>query len=169
MSASHIVFVENLLVKPTAVTATVWVSRESTKTDAAGEGFAERMLKVMPDIADHLCVGENVAFGDELAHTQTAHLFEHIVLELLAYVEHKQRSVAGHTSWDHTNADVLETGSDASSFLSYRVTVKVPDDFVGVGAFTIAQTVLDWAWSGEGEMPDAHALVDHLLTKRAQY
>lgn len=169
MQASHIVFVENLLVKPTAVTATVWVSRENVKTETAPKGFADRILQAVPNVANHLCVGENVEFKSEIARTQTAHLFEHIVLDLLSYAIEGERSLGGHTSWDHTSADILETGTDASSFLSYRVTVKVPDDFVGVGVFTIAQTVLDWAWSGEGEMPNAYEIVDQLLVKRARY
>jgi hypothetical protein len=96
---------------------------------------AAAVVERLPGIASHRCsTGDDHPFVHELAGTEAAHLFEHMVLEVMACAG-SPRTVSGETVW--------RKGDNA-----YRVSIYDDDDAVCVGAARLALRMLDDAFAG---------------------
>lgn len=77
----------------------VMVRCAADEPDRTWPALADGVLALLPGLADHRCVNaEGRTFRDEAAATEVAHLFEHVVLELLT-LSGSERP-AGETVWD---------------------------------------------------------------------
>lgn len=110
-----------------------------------------RVWKVMPDLRDHVCLGDSSQnFGEVMGNTELAHLLEHVAVELLA-----RTNIAG----DITSGRTEEIGER-----TYQITFPCADDVLVVGALSSAVWIMQWAFSGGGDpMPDADATAAGLV------
>lgn len=109
------------------------------------EYVARRIKKLLPNIGKQVCVnGKGDFFADELVGTETPHLLEHIIIELLGMAYGK--IFAGHTSW----ADEL-ANTASSGYALMRVTVTFLDDLVALVAFNKALMLLEWTFAEDFE------------------
>ena len=144
-----------------------------------GEDVAARMLQLLPNLRNHVCVHTRAGggtFGGELVGTELAHLFEHVVIELQAQtlrgagepqVADEPQVVAapaapqliGHTSWAE---ELAVTGPQDHALM--RTTVTFADDLVALQAAKDAAELLNWACGPQASahVPDVPALADRL-------
>lgn len=110
----------------------------------------ERILELLPGISQHACFGDDQQlFGDNVSHTELAHLLEHMVVELLSqtkrcgkYVYAKSRQVKDR---------------------AWETQVICLDDTLTLAALASALWMLKWSFeSGEGEPPNVEATVTGL-------
>lgn len=106
-----------------------------------------RVLELLPGIAQHACFGDQEKlFGDNLDHTEIAHLLEHMLVELLSqtkrcgkYVYAKSRQVKDR---------------------AWETQVICLDDTLTLAALASALWMLKWAFDGNGsDTPDVEATV----------
>ena len=136
-----------------------------------GEDVAARMLQLLPNLRNHVCVHTRAGggtFGSELVGTELAHLFEHVVIELQAQA-HGAAAAAGtppqapqligHTSWAE---ELAVTGPQGHALM--RTTVTFADDLVALQAAKDAAELLNWACTPQASAhaPDVAALVERL-------
>ena len=63
--------------------------------------FGIKLLKILPDIKHHKCDNpKNLTFVEELEDTSIAHVFEHIVLEIISQKSKTEKKLKGLTSWN---------------------------------------------------------------------
>jgi len=111
------------------------------------------LLERFPGLAGHRCSTEgDHSFTDELVDTELAHLFEHLVLEIMACAG-SPRSIHGETVW--------RKGGDA-----FRVSIYDDDDAVCVGAARLALRMIDDAIAG-GTVCDPQDGIEHIRSLRA--
>ncbi len=110
----------------------VTVEGHDTPGLSSREAAVERLLAWLPGMVSHRCSTETSRpFIEEMRDTELPHLFEHIVLEVMACAG-SPRDVSGHTVW--------RKGEQA-----FRVSVYDDDDAVCVSAARAALTLLDSA------------------------
>lgn len=110
---------------------------------ARREAAAKRLLEWLPDLASHRCSTESDRpFVREMRDTELPHLFEHVVLEVMARAG-SSRTVTGHTVW--------RRGDDA-----FCVSIFDDDDAACAGAARLALTLIESAL-GESASPDVDA------------
>lgn len=149
--------IERVDVDAGRVGATVRVARGLESTSVS-HGLAARAFELLPGLARHSCRNEDgLDLRRELAHTQTAHLLEHVACELMA-LSGSPRSLRAETRWDFAR--------DGRGV--YRVALAYDDDLVAVGALSAAAHVVEWLMIAEGEAPDVEALVERLVQVRAR-
>lgn len=121
--------------------------------DAARRGTAaERLLEWLPGLARHRCSTEvDRPFTEEMRDTEVPHLFEHVVLEVMACAG-SPRTVAGHTVW--------RRGEGA-----FRVSIFDDDDAVCAGAARLALSLIEHAL-GDGAPVDIHARIAEVSALR---
>ena len=61
---------------------------------------AGRALALLPGLAAHRCGVDGGVLPEEIEGTQIAHLFEHVLLELMVRTGAADGPVAGETTWD---------------------------------------------------------------------
>lgn len=130
---------------------------ESGEPTRASEcpGLADLVLSAFPGMGGHRCSTQSVrAFADELADTELAHLFEHVVLELMASAG-SPRDLGGHTSWDFR----------VDGPRVYRVSLEYDDDLVCLGAIKAADRILR-CMIQHGDSPDVKAEARRLESLR---
>lgn len=124
------------------------------------EEQAARILWLMPNLANHVCVNdtEGESLGPELVGTELPHLFEHIIIELQGKAASGSAVFTGHTSW----LDELdETGPDGYALM--RTTVTFRNDFVALTAAGQALEIIRWMVDpAEAPEPDVAALIFQL-------
>lgn len=99
---------------------------------AGDEGAVRRALELLPGLQRHACDNaEGITFAEEIADTEVPHLFEHVVIELMAR-SGSPRGLKGETQWDF-NRDGHGT---------FRVTFEYDDDLVCLGAIKTADRVM---------------------------
>ncbi len=104
-------------------------------SSAVRASAAAALMERLPGLADHRCsTGGDHLFTEELAVTEPAHLFEHLVLEIMACAG-SPRSVHGQTVW--------RKGDDV-----FRVSIYDDDDAVCVGAARLALRMIEDAFAG---------------------
>jgi hypothetical protein len=110
---------------------------------------------VMPGIADHACTGDaGATFKDVMGATETAHLLEHMTIELMALT-----NMAGDVSCGRTRAI---PGDDDRLF---EIELAAPDDVLVTSALSSALWILDWAFSGAAEPePDVKGIVAGIVS-----
>ncbi|HAL30920.1 MAG TPA: hypothetical protein DCP20_09445 [Coriobacteriia bacterium] len=115
---------------------------------------AAALLERLPGLSDHRCsTGCDHPFAEELAITEPAHLFEHLVLEIMSCAG-SPRSVHGETMW--------RKGDDA-----FRVSVYDDDDAVCVGAARLALCMIDDAFADRA-VRDPRDAIERLRSLRAE-
>lgn len=104
---------------------------EPLRTSAVGE-LPQKALELLPGLARHRCDnGACATFREELEDTELAHLFEHVVMEMMALAG-SPRSLKGETEWDFER--------DGRGF--FRVSLEYDDDLVCLGAVKAADRVM---------------------------
>lgn len=121
------------------------------------EQCAARIKEILPNIGNQVCVnGNGDFFEDEICETETPHLLEHIIIELLGKVYN--RPFKGHTSWAQ---ELSQTAPDG--FALMRVTVTFLDDMVALAALKHALVLLEWALAEEfADVVCVQAILDEL-------
>lgn len=148
--------VQAITVCPDRVDVVVGVSEDEIMRTARNETIAERALGLLPGLRRHECDnGSGRSFVDELADTEVPHLFEHVVMELMAKAG-SPRSLRGETQWDFRR--------DGRGI--FRVSVEYDDDLVCLGAIKVADRVMDYLIDG-GACPDLEAEAVRLNTLRS--
>jgi hypothetical protein len=94
----------------------------------------------------------------ELRDTESAHLLEHVTMELAALAG-SPRSLHADTSWDFA--------VDGRGI--FRLRFDYDDDLVVLGALNAAVGVVEWLLGGHGEPPDIDAVVARLRAPRARF
>lgn len=115
-----------------------------TSDDPAGTG---RVMRLLPELQGHLCLGDtSKKFGQVARDTETAHLLEHVTVELVA-----RTGLGGRVSSGRTR----RTGER-----SFELRFECPDDVLVTASLSSAAWVLEWAFGGgEGPTPDVDAVV----------
>jgi hypothetical protein len=148
--------VHSITVCPDRVDVVVVVADEKRMSSIAGGEAAVRALELLPDLARHRCVNdEGRSFLEELAETEVPHLFEHIVLELMAH-SGSPRSLRGETEWDFRR--------DGRGV--FRVSFEYDDDIVCLGAIKAADRLMGYVLDG-GSVPDVVAEAGRLKLLRS--
>lgn len=109
-----------------------------------------RILSLMPELAEHLCLGDvSNRFGAVADDTELAHMLEHVTVELVARTGLGSDIESGRTTRVGKN--------------SFVVRLACPDDVLVCGALSSAVWILEWAYSGGGDPePDIEAIVEGL-------
>jgi len=119
-------------------------------------GLAEAAVALLPGLARHTCDNdEGAQFTREMRDTETAHLLEHVTVELAALAD-SPRSLRAATSWDFS----------ADGRGVFRLRFDYDDDLLVLGALREAVAVVDWLLATEGEPPDIGAIVANLRELR---
>lgn len=65
-------------------------------------GFSKRLLSFLPQLRIHACHNDaHKSFSMELENTEVAHVFEHVVVELVAQLgRHPRSEIRGKTAWN---------------------------------------------------------------------
>ena len=101
-----------------------------------------RVYYLAPAIADHLCLGDaGSKFQDCMGNTETAHLLEHLTVEIM-----NETGLAGDISCGRTR------GIEADERL-FDVELSCPDDALTIGALSSATFMMDWAFLHADQTP----------------
>lgn len=123
--------------------------------DRTWPALADRVLGLLPGLAEHRCANDHGRpFSDEAAATEVAHLFEHVVLELLALSGSTRPT--GDTVWDF--------GRDGRGV--YEVSFACDDERVGRAAIRLGATLMHHALTGS-PAPDLERGVTRLRAMRS--
>ena len=118
-----------------------------------GAGAAARALGLLPNLARHVCVNrKGERFSDDIEGTESAHLFEHVAIELLGQA-FPARAASGAFFGYTTFADVGK-GELAPGRRAMRTTISCADDLAGMCAAREALRVVNWAFDAPGRMSD---------------
>lgn len=147
--------VNSVTVCPDRVDVVVTLDRTEAIRTSKDNGIATRALDMLPGLARHTCLNAaEQTFAEELVDTEVPHLFEHVVLELMAQAG-SPRSLKGETAWDFRR--------DGNGV--FRVSLEYDDDLVCLGAIKAAGRVLGYLLDG-GDRPDIAAERDNLASLR---
>lgn len=147
--------VQAITVCPDRVDVVVGVSESELLRTAHSHDLNERALGLLPGLGLHECEnGAGRSFAEELTDTEVPHLFEHVVMELMAKAG-SPRTLKGETQWDFRR--------DGRGI--FRVSVEYDDDLVCLGAIKAADRVMDYLLDG-GVCPDLDAEARKLNTLR---
>ncbi len=114
-----------------------------------GAGAAARALGLLPNLARHVCVNrKGERFSDDIEGTESAHLFEHVAIELLGQAFPAQAASGAFFGYT-TFADVGK-GELAPGRRAMRTTISCADDLAGMCAAREALRVVNWAFDTPG-------------------
>lgn len=124
--------------------------------DRTWPALAERVLELLPGLARHQCANDGGrTFRDEAAATEVAHLFEHVVLELLTLSGSARP--AGETVWD--------CGRDGPGV--YEVSFTCEEEAICRRAIRLGAALMRHVLEG-GPAPDITREVERLRAMRAR-
>jgi hypothetical protein len=147
--------VHSVTVCPDRVDVIVKVEGADAMRTSLDDAVAARALRVLPGLATHRCVNDDSrTFAEELVDTEIPHLFEHVVLELMANAG-SPRSLKGETAWDFRR--------DGRGV--FRVSLEYDDDLVCLGAIKTAGRLVCYMLEG-GDPPDVLAETGGLVALR---
>lgn len=139
-----LVSVERVTVGPEIIDVTLRAVRPDGVLLRTSSAIAGRAIALLPGLAEHACLNDaDLSLADELADTEVPHLFEHLVLELMAEAG-SPRSLRGSTAWDFA----------ADGRGVYHVSLEYDDDLVCLGAIKCAGAILGHLLQEE-ECPEA--------------
>ena len=119
--------------------AVVYVTEPRFLRTAAVPHLAESLRQLLPGLSRHRCeCGSAHGILQELADTETPHLLEHVVLELMA-LSGSPRELGGETSWDFA--------ADGPGV--FRVRLAYDDDLIALGALDIGLALVNELLEGE--------------------
>ena len=104
---------------------------------------AQRLAAALSGLSRHGC-GNTAGrpFTSEAPDTEVPHLFEHVVLEVMALAG-APRTLRGSTSWDFAR----------DGWGVFEVTIEYDDDVTCLGAVKVAAQVVDYVVSGGARPP----------------
>ena len=142
---------KKVTISPETLSAVVELGPDApTMTGENGGKGAQRVYDLMPQIASHACVSEaGDTFRDALPNTETAHLLEHVCVELMCRLGIEDVS-AGNTS--------ATPGQERC----WTVKLSCPDDVIVAGVLSSALFIMEWAFSDDGGKPDVDGIVEGL-------
>lgn len=149
--------VHAVTVCPDRVDVVVGIDEGGPMRTSSVPGVAERALKVLPTLEQHWC--DNPAgrpFAEEIADTEVPHLFEHVIMEIMA-LSGSPRTLRGQTRWDFKK--------DGRGV--FRVSVEYDDDLVCLGSIKLANLVMQHLL-GTSEAPDVDAETARLRSLRVR-
>lgn len=153
--ANRPLVVERVDVRDAAIEARLRVRDARLTRTSAVPRLADSVLELLPGLLRHRCdCGSSHGIERELADTETPHLLEHIVLELMA-LSGSPRSLRGETEWDFA----------ADGRGVYRVRIEYDDDLVALGALERGVQAVNALLSGDAP-PDPRVLAEELLALR---
>lgn len=118
--------------------------------------LAPRALELLPGLVGHTCRnGSARGIAAELADTETAHLLEHVALELMA-LSGSPRDLRADTRWDFS--------ADGPGM--YRIRLEYDVDLVALGALREGIVIVDWLSELSAERPGVEAIVEKLRAAR---
>lgn len=89
--------VEHIAVEPSGITVETRIEPSSARITAHQ---AQRALELLPNLARHVCVNDKGdTFGADISGTEPAHLFEHVIIELMAQEHDDGAGLMGHTAF----------------------------------------------------------------------
>jgi len=137
------------------VDVVIRVNDDERMRTTGDDQVVERTLRLLPGLRRHVCEnGQGLTFAEEMADTEVPHLFEHVVIELMARAG-SPRGLRGETQWDF-NRDGHGT---------FRVSFEYDDDIVCLGAIKTADRVMAHVLEGV-EPPDVEAETARLRALR---
>lgn len=143
-STDALVSIERVTVGPGIIDVTLRAVHPDGALLRTSPAIAGRAIALLPGLAGHACLNDaDLGLAAELADTEVPHLFEHLVLELMAEAG-SPRSLRGSTAWDFA----------ADGRGVYHVSLEYDDDLVCLGAIKCARAILGHLLQGE-ECPDA--------------
>lgn len=152
----NVVSVQSVTVGECHLEATVFVAEEHLMRTSHVDGARERAMSLLSGLARHSCDNETGGrFVDELRDTETAHLLEHITVELMA-LSGSPRTLKGRTEWDFIR-DRRGT---------FVLTIEYDDDLVALGALKEAVSIVDWVMGETPVRPDVEEIVQRLRDLR---
>ncbi len=135
--------------------AVVRVPDTALMRTSAAPGLADRALELLPELARHRCKNDaGSSLRRELDDTETPHLLEHVVEELMA-LSGSPRSLKGETVWDFAR--------DGRGV--FHVVLEFDDDLVALAALQEASRVVDWLFDF-APRPDIEAVTARLRSVR---
>lgn len=148
----QLVDIRRVEVGPRTMTANVHIAEGAPLYTSDDPEGTNRVLALLPGIADHVCVGDSSErFGEVVRDTEVAHLLEHVSVELMALTQLGGDISAGRTRAGESEGD-------------YVVELDCPDDVLTAACLSSAAWVLDWAYSGGADpVPDIDATVSGLV------
>jgi hypothetical protein len=152
-----VVSIESVTVGESAVEALVRVDPRFTRTSVSPLVEAA-LVDLLPGICRHSCENDSASSAvEELADTESAHLCEHIALELMAMAG-SPRTLKGRTEWDFST---LGPGV-------FKVSIEYDHDLVAIAALDEASTLAAWLLTRSGPHPDVSQAVARLRELRSQ-
>ena len=147
--------IERVEVGPKRIEALVR-AQPALATTAVAPGLAERAIALLPGLVRHTCEnGAGHGIAAELEATETAHLLEHVAVELMALAG-SPRTLLAETTWDFA----------ADGRHVYRVRMGYDVDVVALGALRAGCIIVDWLMGESAEKPDVGAIVAGLRKAR---
>lgn len=132
------------------VSALLRIVDEGFMRTSAAPGLPERALALLPGLARHRCEsGHARGIVSELADTESAHLLEHVAIELMALAG-EPRTTSGRTEWDFAR--------DGRGV--FRVRIGSDNAAVAAEALRRAAVVCEWLLTGAGTAPDIASVAD---------
>ena len=150
---AQLISIKKVVVGPKNLTATVEFSAKAPRLTSENAEATERMLKLLPGLSEHLCLGDaDARFGLVAKDTEVAHLLEHVTVELLALT-----NLAGDVSSGKTSLVDSQRGF-------YEIILACPDDVLVAASLSSAVWLLNWAYGNQEDAdPDINAIVSGLV------
>ena len=150
---AQLISIKKVVVGPKNLTATVEFSAKAPRLTSENAEATERVLELLPDLSNHLCLGDaDARFGLVAKDTEVAHLLEHVTVELLALT-----NLAGDVSSGKTSLVDSRRGL-------YEIILACPDDVLVAASLSSAVWLLNWAYGNQDEAdPDINAIVSGLV------
>lgn len=149
--------VHAVTVCPDRVDVVVGIDETGMMRTSSITGIAERALEVLPTLEAHWCDNPSGRpFSEEIADTEVPHLFEHVIMEIMALAG-SPRTLRGQTRWDFKR--------DGKGI--FRVSVEYDDDLVCLGSIKLANQVMQHLL-GRGDAPDVGSETARLRSLRVR-
>ena len=150
---AQLISIKKVVVGPKNLTATVEFSAKAPRLTSENTEATERVLKLLPGLSEHLCLGDaDARFGLVAKDTEVAHLLEHVTVELLALT-----NLAGDVSSGKTSLVDSQRGL-------YEIILACPDDVLVAASLSSAVWLLNWAYGNQEDAdPDINAIVSGLV------
>lgn len=150
---AQLISIKKVVVGPKNLTATVEFSAKAPRLTSENAEATERVLKLLPGLSEHLCLGDaDARFGLVAKDTEVAHLLEHVTVELLALTNLAGDVSSGKTSLVDSNRGL------------YEIILACPDDVLVAASLSSAVWLLNWAYGNQEDAdPDINAIVSGLV------
>lgn len=153
---SPIISIDSIRIDARELDALVRVTAMGFLRTSMSPGLSQRALRLLPGLVRHTCENDaGRSFTMELADTESAHLLEHVAVELMALAG-SPRSLKAQTRWDFA--------SDGRG--CFHLVVAYDDDLVALGALKHAAEIVNWLLDPVGESPDIERIAGSLSAVR---